>query len=116
MKTVRLILVPVLAVALLGAAGAARADSFRLYYGSPGVSVGVKSGYDYYGHRGHYGHNKRHYRAYPRYWHGKRHGYWHGKRYGHYKHGFRYHRPRYGHGHRFHGRRHAYRGHRGWRH
>lgn len=119
MKRLRYALIPAAAALLLGAGGAANADSYRLYFGSPGASIGFKSGYGHYGHKGyyqprhHYKH-KRYYRAPPRrYWHGHGHGY---PRYG-YRPPVRYYGHKSWHG-GYRGHKHGYRGPRrhGWRH
>lgn len=114
MRRIRHALIPAAAVLLFGIGGAAQADSYRLYFGSPGASIGFKSGhYGHYGHRGYYPRRhyyKHHYRPYPRYWHGPRHGY--------YKHGYRHPGRYHGYKHGYRGYKHGYRGHRrhGWRH
>ncbi len=114
MKCIRYVLVPALAAMLFGIGGAARADSFGIYFGSPGAPFGFKSGhYGHYGHRGYSPrryHYRHHYRAYPRYWHGPRHGY--------YKHGYGHPGRYYGYKRGYRGYWRGYRGHRrfGWRH
>lgn len=121
MKCIRYALIPAVAALMFGVGGAAHADSYKLYFGSPGVAFGFKSGHGHYGHGSHYYPRrhvyKRHYRAYPRYGHGH---YKRGYRHGYYKHGYRHPgRHYYGHKkyrHRGHG--YGYRGHRryGWSH
>lgn len=109
MKRIRYALIPAVAALMFGVGGTANADSYKLYFGSPGVSFGFKSGHGHYGHKSYYYPRrhvyKRHYRAYPRYWHGHRHGY--------YKHGYRHPgRHYYGHKYRHYGFKHGHRGHR----
>lgn len=69
---------PVVAVLLFSAGEAARADSFRFYFSTPGTHFGYDSGHRQHGYKDYY-RGPRHYKRY--YKHRYRHGY--GHRYGH---------------------------------
>jgi len=107
MKSIRYLLLPVMAALLMGVGNIARADRGDLTVRAHGFYFGYDVGPRHYRRHGHPRHYKRYYRYHPRY---HQRYYWHGPRYRH--HGYwrwhRWHGPRHGHGLRHHGgRRHG---------
>lgn len=82
-KRLRYAAVSAATVLLIGAAGAAQADRFSIYFGYPGTHFRYDSGHGYFGHKPYYrryhGYGYKHRYWGPR-WHWKHRRYWHGHR------------------------------------